>query len=93
MGRVNSVKRIAYATEIGCDSIDGTGWVCWRNIRLPEGLQAVSAPPRRALPGFDRDATRELPYRERQARAIASRAAAVSTHQQLVLWEFQPGAA
>lgn len=50
MGRVNSLKRIAYAAEIGCDSIDGTGWMRWRNIRLPEGLQAVSAPPQRALP-------------------------------------------
>jgi hypothetical protein len=55
MGRVNSVKRIAYAAEIGCDSIDGTGWMRWRNIHLPTGLQAVSAPPQVALPGLDRD--------------------------------------
>lgn len=93
MGRVNSVKRIAYATEIGCDSIDGTGWVCWRNIRLPEGLQAASAPPRQTLPGFDRDATRELPYRERQAPATASRTAAAPTHEQLVLCEIEQSAA
>ena len=56
MGRVNSLKRIAYAAEIGCDSIDGTGWMRWRNIRLPEGLAAVSAPPQQALPGLDPDA-------------------------------------
>ena len=52
MGRVNSLKRIAYAAEIGCDSVDGTGWMRWRNIRLPEALQAVSAPPRLTLPGL-----------------------------------------
>jgi hypothetical protein len=57
MGRVNSITRIAYAAEIGCDSIDGTGWMRWRNIRLPEALQAVSAPPQQPLPGLDRDAT------------------------------------
>lgn len=93
MGRVNSVERIAYATEIGCDSIDGTGWMCWRNIRLPEGLQAVSAPPRRALPGLDREATRELPYRERRAPATTSRAGAASAHEQLVLRGLEPSAA
>jgi len=93
MGRVNSLKRIAYAAEIGCDSIDGTGWVCWRNIRLPAGLQAASAPPPRALPGFDRDASRELPYRERQAPTTASRAAAAPAHQQLVLCGLEQSAA
>ena len=87
------MKRIAYATEIGCDSIDGTGWVCWRNIRLPEGLQAASAPPRRTLPGFGRDTTRELPYRERQAPATASPTAAAPTHQQLALYELEQNAA
>jgi hypothetical protein len=55
MRRVNSIRRIAYAAEIGCDSIDGTGWMRWRNIRLPAGLQAASAPPRVALPGLERD--------------------------------------
>jgi hypothetical protein len=57
MGRVNSLKRIAYAAEVGCDSIDGTGWMRWRSIRLPEGIQAASAPPMQALPGLDRDHT------------------------------------
>jgi hypothetical protein len=49
MGRVNSAKRIAYAMEIGCDSVDGTKWVRWRDTYLAEGLQLVSAPPQLAL--------------------------------------------
>jgi len=49
MGRVNSDKRIRYAAEIGCDSVDGTGYSKFRAKRLPRGL-AVAAevpPPRR----------------------------------------------
>jgi hypothetical protein len=49
MGRVNSARRIAYAKEIGCDSVDGTKWVRWRDTYLVEGLQLVSAPPQLAL--------------------------------------------
>lgn len=45
MGRVNSAKRIAYAREIGCDSIDGTSWVRWRERWLRTGLTLVSQPP------------------------------------------------
>jgi hypothetical protein len=45
MGRVNSARRIAYAREIGCDSVDGSKWVRWRDAYLPEGLGLVSAPP------------------------------------------------
>jgi hypothetical protein len=26
MGRVNSLRRLAYAASIGCDSVDGTQW-------------------------------------------------------------------
>ncbi len=37
-----------------------TGWMRWRDIRLPKGLQAASAPPRVALPGLDRDTADEL---------------------------------
>jgi hypothetical protein len=55
MGRVNSECRIAYAAEIGCDSIDGTGWMRWRAIRLPQGLLAVGRPPAPQLPGLGRD--------------------------------------
>jgi hypothetical protein len=89
MGRVNSIKRIAYAAEIGCDSIDGTGWMRWRNIRLPEGLLAVSAPPQQTLPGLDRDAISE-PAHDGQQTTITL-AAPVSIHQQLALYE--PGRA
>jgi hypothetical protein len=49
MGRVNSARRIAYAREIGCDSIDGTGWVKWRDRHLRRGLSLVSAPPQLTL--------------------------------------------
>lgn len=34
MGRVNTPRRVAYDREIGCDSIDGTKWVRFRNIYL-----------------------------------------------------------
>ena len=43
MGRVNTKRRVAYAREIGCDSIDGTKWVRWRDTYLREGLSLVSA--------------------------------------------------
>jgi len=44
MGRVNSDRRIRYAREIGCDSVDGTKWVQWRDTHLPSGLESVSRP-------------------------------------------------
>ncbi len=34
MGRVNSLRRLAYAASIGCDSIDGTTWVRYRGTYL-----------------------------------------------------------
>jgi hypothetical protein len=49
MGRVNTKRRVAYAREIGCDSIDGTKWVRWRDAYLREGLGLVSAPPQFGL--------------------------------------------
>jgi hypothetical protein len=49
MGRVNSAKRIAYAKAIGCDSVDGTKWVRWRDTYLAQGLHLVSAPAQLAL--------------------------------------------
>ncbi|MBS1895465.1 MAG: hypothetical protein JST59_29550 [Actinobacteria bacterium] len=55
MGRVNSARRIAYAKAIGCDSVDGTKWVRWRDAYLAEGLRLVAAPPQLAL-----DAASEL---------------------------------
>lgn len=41
MGRVNSEKRIRYAEEIGCDSVDGTGWARWNITNLNRGLNAT----------------------------------------------------
>jgi hypothetical protein len=49
MGRVNSARRIAHAREIGCDSVDGTGWVKWRDAHLARGLSLVAAPPQLSL--------------------------------------------
>lgn len=43
MGRVNSARRIRYAASIGCDSVDGTKWVRWRDAYLDSGLDAVAA--------------------------------------------------
>jgi hypothetical protein len=39
MGRVNSGRRIRYASEIGCDSIDGTKYSRWPDRFIPEGIQ------------------------------------------------------
>lgn len=41
MGRVNSVRRIAYAKAIGVDSVDGTGWARFRDAMMPKGLAAL----------------------------------------------------
>jgi hypothetical protein len=49
MGRVNSEQRIRYAASIGCDSIDGTKWVRWRDIYLPAGILATAAAPQLRL--------------------------------------------
>ena len=87
MGRVNSLKRIAYTAEIGCDSIDGTGWMRWRNIRLPEALQAVSAPPQHALPGLDRDAAGQPAHDDQTTIATPVAAVPVPLHRQLELCE------
>lgn len=44
MGRVNSARRIAYAASIGCDSVDGTKWVRWRETYLRGGIEQVARP-------------------------------------------------
>jgi hypothetical protein len=49
MGRVNSARRVRYAASIGCDSIDGTKWVRWRDRYLDEGLTLVSQPAQQRL--------------------------------------------
>lgn len=37
-------RRIRYAAWIGCDSVDGTKWVPWRDVYLSSGLATVGAP-------------------------------------------------
>ncbi|HTZ62677.1 MAG TPA: hypothetical protein VMB51_01080 [Solirubrobacteraceae bacterium] len=44
MGRVNSARRIRYAASIGCDSVDGTKWVRWRDAYLDAGLSLMTGP-------------------------------------------------
>ena len=41
MGRVNSNKRIKYAHEIGCDSVDGTGFSMFANTYIQPALQLL----------------------------------------------------
>lgn len=42
-GRVNTYGRRAYAHRIGCDSIDGTSYVKWRDAHLDRGLEHLVA--------------------------------------------------
>jgi hypothetical protein len=49
MGRVNSAARIRYAASIGCDSVDGTQWVRWRDTYLDWGLGLVAEPAQSRL--------------------------------------------
>lgn len=39
MGRVNSNKRLRYAYEIGCDSVDGSGYSMFPDKKIPEALR------------------------------------------------------
>lgn len=39
MGRVNSGRRMEYAASIGCDSVDGSSWVRWRDTHAKRGLR------------------------------------------------------
>lgn len=41
MGRVNSRRRLRHAIEIGCDSVDGTGWSRFPDKYLARGLRWV----------------------------------------------------
>lgn len=49
VGRVNTLRRIAYARTIGADSVDGSQWARWKRVHLRNGLAAVSAPPQQRL--------------------------------------------
>lgn len=42
MGRVNSLERMKFAASIGCDSVDGTQWVRWRDRWLQWGLDYLA---------------------------------------------------
>lgn len=44
MGRVNSLDRMRYAASIGCDSVDGTQWVRFRNTYRELALLGLSRP-------------------------------------------------
>lgn len=39
MGRVNSLERLRYARDIGCDSVDGTGYSRFPDTNLPGALK------------------------------------------------------
>jgi hypothetical protein len=41
MGRVNSRRRLRHAMEIGCDSIDGTGFSMFPDVYLANGLRWI----------------------------------------------------
>lgn len=43
MGRVNSLRRIRRAVELECDSIDGTGFTMYSDIRIPLALRWIVA--------------------------------------------------
>lgn len=43
MGRVNSFKRLAYAREIGCDSVDGTGYSMFPDTHIPKALKFLES--------------------------------------------------
>ena len=41
MGRVNSMKRIRYAIDIGCTSCDGSGFSKWPDTRIPLAIRWI----------------------------------------------------
>jgi hypothetical protein len=38
MGRVNTLRRMRWAFEHGCDSVDGSGFSTWPDTRIPRAL-------------------------------------------------------
>lgn len=44
MGRVNTHQRIQYAHALGCDSIDGTNFSMYRQVKLPKALDMCAQP-------------------------------------------------
>ena len=41
MGRVNSMRRIRYAIDIGCTSCDGSGFSKWPDTRIPKAVRWI----------------------------------------------------
>lgn len=48
MGRVNTFRRARWAQALGCDSIDGTAFSMFTDLKLPQMLERVSAPIQQA---------------------------------------------
>ena len=44
MGRVNSWRRLCYAYEIGCDSVDGTGFSRFPDTYIPQMIRYLEKP-------------------------------------------------
>ncbi|MBO9609179.1 MAG: hypothetical protein J7639_24705 [Paenibacillaceae bacterium] len=43
MGRVNSLVRLGYARDIGCQSVDGSGYSMFPDTNIPEALRFLEA--------------------------------------------------
>jgi hypothetical protein len=41
MGRVNTRRRLRLAWELGIDTVDGTGFSQWGDIRIPMGVRWI----------------------------------------------------
>ena len=52
MGRVNSQKRLRYAYQLGCDSVDGTGYSKYNKKELLKALEYVDALHRQQFINF-----------------------------------------
>jgi len=44
MGRVNSFQRLQYAFELGCDSVDGSGFSMFPDTYIPKFLRYLERP-------------------------------------------------
>jgi len=49
VGRVNTLRRIAWCKALGVDSIDGSGFARFTRARLLMGLAALAAPTQQTL--------------------------------------------
>ena len=43
MGRVNSIRRLEIARLYGCDSVDGSGFSRFPDLKIPEALQFIGS--------------------------------------------------